>query len=162
MIMADIVISFTHWTQDICRRWSVPFSYSQWSWHQVSSACGLNYSVVWGSDPPLPPHPGTVVALVGVKFWNHQQCTSWAPLSAHPLKKRCTSLCSTTTFEDCCGTTVLDMLGSREMTEQTEWQAKQLPQAACTSDLKCWGAWDTSCGYKAQDTTPPITWRREV
>ena len=27
---------------------------------------------------------------------------------------------------------------------------------------KCWGAWDTTWGHKAKDTTPSITWRREV
>ena len=27
---------------------------------------------------------------------------------------------------------------------------------------KCWGAWDTTWGHKAKDTTPFLTWRREV
>ena len=28
-------------------------------------------------------------------------------------------------------------------------------------DLKCWGAWDTTCGHKAKDITWSIAWRRE-
>ena len=36
----------------------------------------------------------------------------------------------------------------REMTEQTDWWAKQPPQVACFSeDLKCWEAWDTTCWH---------------
>ena len=31
-----------------------------------------------------------------------------------------------------------------------------------SEDLKCWGAWDTTCGYKANDITPSIAWRREA
>ena len=49
------------------------------------------------------------------------------------------------------------------MTEQINWRAKQPSQVACFSeDLKCWGAWDTTCGHKARDITPPIAWRRET
>ena len=49
----------------------------------------------------------------------------------------------------------------REMTEQTEWRVKQPTQVACFwKDLKCWGAWDTTCGHKAKCITPSITWRR--
>ena len=29
-------------------------------------------------------------------------------------------------------------------------------------DLKCWEAWDTTCGHKAKNITPSIAWRREV
>ena len=29
-------------------------------------------------------------------------------------------------------------------------------------DLKCWEAWDTTCGHKAKDITPLIAWRREA
>ena len=51
----------------------------------------------------------------------------------------------------------------REMTKQTEWQAKKPSQAACFSeDLKCWGAWDTTCGHKAKDITPSIARSREA
>ena len=40
----------------------------------------------------------------------------------------------------------------RDMTEQIDWRAKHLLQVACFSeDLKCWGAWDTTCGRKAKD-----------
>ena len=40
---------------------------------------------------------------------------------------------------------------------------KQPSQVACFSeDLKCWGAWDTTCGHKAKDITPSIAWRREA
>ena len=48
--------------------------------------------------------------------------------------------CSTSTFEDSCGCTALDMLESREMTEQTDWREKSKSQVVCVSeDLKCWG-----------------------
>ena len=57
---------------------------------------------------------------------------------------------------------VLDMLKLREMamlqgSRQRDWQAEQLSQMACISDLKCWGAWDTG-GYKAKHSTPSIRW----
>ena len=29
-------------------------------------------------------------------------------------------------------------------------------------NLKYWGTWDTTCGHKAKDITPSITWRREA
>ena len=62
-----------------------------------------------------------------------------------------------------CGCTALDMPEWRKMTQQTDWQAKQPSQVACfAEDLKCWGAWDTTCRHKAKDITPSITWRREV
>ena len=70
---------------------------------------------------------------------------------------------STLTFENPCGCTARDMPGWRGMTEQVDWRAKQPSQVACLSeDLKCWGAWDTTCGHKAKDTTPSIAWRREA
>ena len=28
--------------------------------------------------------------------------------------------------------------------------------------MKCWEAWDTTCGHKVKDITPLITWRREA
>ena len=31
-----------------------------------------------------------------------------------------------------------------------------------SSRNKCWGAWDTTCGYNANDITPSITWKREA
>ena len=31
-----------------------------------------------------------------------------------------------------------------------------------SEDLRCCGAWDTTCGHKAKDITPSITWRREA
>ena len=41
--------------------------------------------------------------------------------------------------------------------------AKQPPQVACFSeDLKCFRAWDTTCGHKAKDITPSKAWRREA
>ena len=44
-----------------------------------------------------------------------------------------------------------------------EWPATQPSQMACFSeDLKCWEAWDTTCGRKAKDITPSIAWRREA
>ena len=34
---------------------------------------------------------------------------------------------------------------------------------ACFSeDLKCWEAWDITCGHKAKDITPLIAWRRKA
>ena len=36
-------------------------------------------------------------------------------------------------------------------------------KVACISDdLKCWGAWNTTCGHEAKDITPLIAWRREA
>ena len=50
----------------------------------------------------------------------------------------------------------------RKMTEQIDWQAKQPSQVACFfENPTCWGAWDTTCEYKAKDITLSITWRRE-
>ena len=66
-------------------------------------------------------------------------------------------------FRKLCGCAALDMPEWREMTEQIDWQAKQPSQAACFSeDLKCWGAWDTTCRLKAKDITSSIIWRREA
>ena len=67
----------------------------------------------------------------------------------------------TSTFQNSCGCTVLDMADWRETTpRQTDWRAKQPSQAACFSeDLKCW---DTICGNKTKDITPSIAWRRGV
>ena len=71
--------------------------------------------------------------------------------------------CLTSTFGDSCGYTALDLAEWREMTEQTDWWAKQPPQVVCIlADLKCWGAWDTACGHKAKDIIPLVTWKREV
>ena len=58
-------------------------------------------------------------------------------------------------LQNSCECTALDMLEWREMTEQMDWQAKQPSQVVCFSeDLKCWEAWDTTCGLKAMDITP--------
>ena len=55
------------------------------------------------------------------------------------------------------------MLERREMTEQTDWWVKQPSQVACFSeDLKCWGAWNTSCPHKAKDIMPSTIWRKEA
>ena len=68
---------------------------------------------------------------------------------------------SASTFENSCGCTGLDMLEWTEVTEQIDWRAKQSSQVACfLEDLKCWGAWDTTCGHKTKDITPSIAWRR--
>ena len=65
--------------------------------------------------------------------------------------------------KNCCGCTAQDILEWREITEQTDCQAKQPSQVACISeDLTCWGAWDATCWHKAEDTTPVFTWRREA
>ena len=70
---------------------------------------------------------------------------------------------STSTFENSCWCTALDIPELREVTEKIHWRVKQPSQMACFSeDLKCWGAWDTTCGHKAKDIIPSITWRREA
>ena len=57
----------------------------------------------------------------------------------------------------------LDLLEWRKTTEQIDWLAKQPSQVACFSeDLKCWEAWDTTCGHKVNHITPSIAWRREA
>ena len=41
--------------------------------------------------------------------------------------------------------------------------AKHPSQVACISeDLKCWGAWNTTCRHKAKDITPSVTWMRDA
>ena len=37
-----------------------------------------------------------------------------------------------------------------------------LSVACFSEDLKCWGAWDTTCGRKAKDVTSPIAWKEEA
>ena len=55
------------------------------------------------------------------------------------------------------------MLEWREMTDQTDWREKQPSQVAYfLEDLKCWGAWDTTCRHKAKDITPLTAERREA
>ena len=78
-------------------------------------------------------------------------------------RKPCCCILNFLKFVNSCGCmpTALDMLRWREMTEQTGWRTKQPLQLACVSeDLKCWGAWDTTCWHKAKNMTPPIIWRR--
>ena len=70
---------------------------------------------------------------------------------------------STSTFQNSSVCTALDMPKWREMIEHIDWQAQQPSQVACFSeDLKCWEAWDTTCGHKAKDITPLIAWRRKA
>ena len=74
-----------------------------------------------------------------------------------------TGMCqwSTSTFENSTGCTALDMPEWREMNERIDWRVDQPSQMASFSDdLKCWGAWDTTCRHKAKDITPSIAWRR--
>ena len=76
-----------------------------------------------------------------------------------------TGMCgwSTSTFENSCGCTALDMPEWRQTTEQIDRRAKLSSQVNCFSkDLKCWEAWDTTSGHKAKDITPLIAWRREA
>ena len=54
------------------------------------------------------------------------------------------------------------MLEWRKMTKQINWQAVQPSQVVCISDLRCWGAWDTTCGHKAKAVTPSIAGRKET
>ena len=61
-----------------------------------------------------------------------------------------------------CQVLICQMLSDSEWCTM-DWRAKQPSQVACFSDdLKCWEAWDTTCGHKAKDITPLITWRREA
>ena len=60
------------------------------------------------------------------------------------------------------GCTALDMPEWREITDHKDWRAKQPSQVWLEEDLKCWGAWDTTCRHKAEDIIPLIAWRREV
>ena len=70
---------------------------------------------------------------------------------------------STSTSENSCGCTALNMSEWKEMTKQIAWQEKQPWQLACVlEDLKCWGVWVTTCGHTAKDVTLSIAWRREV
>ena len=89
---------------------------------------------------------------------------SWACYKKWKMKCEAqTGMCRwlTSTFENSSECTALDMPQWREMTEQTEWWAKQPSQVVCfLEDLKCWGAWDTTCRHKAKDIIPSITWRR--
>ena len=76
-----------------------------------------------------------------------------------------TGMCrwSTSTFENFYGCAALDMPEWREMTEQIHWRARQPSHVACFSEeLKCWGAWDTTCGHKVKEVTLTITWRRNA
>ena len=76
-----------------------------------------------------------------------------------------TGICrwSTSTFENSYGCTALAIPEWREMTEQIDWRARQPSQVACFSkELKCWGAWDTTCGHKVKEVTPSITCRRNT
>ena len=85
---------------------------------------------------------GTWVRKVGVVYQYSQ-------------KRSSTVSVSTSTLED--------MPEWRETTEQIDWLAKQPSQVACFSeDLKCWEAWDITCGPKANDITPSTGWRREA
>ena len=49
----------------------------------------------------------------------------------------------------------------RKVTEQTDWWEKQ-PVACTSEDLKCWGAWNTTCRHKAKNITLLIPWRRQA
>ena len=56
------------------------------------------------------------------------------------------------------GCTALDMPEWREITDHKDWRAKQPSQVWLEEDLKCWGAWDTTCRHKAEDIIPLIAW----
>ena len=63
---------------------------------------------------------------------------------------------STSTFENFCGCTALDMPECREITERIDRLAAQQSQVACVwEDLKC-------CWYKAKDIIPSIASRKEA
>ena len=88
---------------------------------------------------------------------------SWSLPLGIPCGPSGTCQWSTSTSENSCGCTALDMLEWRDMTEQVDWWAKQPSQVAYFSEgLKCWGAWDITCGHKTKDVTPSIAWKREV
>ena len=63
-------------------------------------------------------------------------------------------------YKNSCGCTALEV--PRGTTEQTDWRVKQQPQVACVSeDLKCWGAWCTTCWHKVKDTTYTVDYLEE-
>jgi len=72
--------------------------------------------------------------------------------------------CAASTFENSCGCTSLDIVESREMTEQIDWLENQPSQMVYVSeDPKCWGTRDTALGHKAKDIfTVWIALRREA
>ena len=50
----------------------------------------------------------------------------------------------------------------RSITQRPRW-VKHPSQVACISeDLKCWGAWNTTCRHKAKDITLSIIWMRDA
>ena len=93
--------------------------------------------------------------------------SAWFNMSAlnpRTLRPTSSSAWLTITSENPCGYTALEMLEWKEIIEQIHWWPKQPPQwLNCVSeDLKCWGAWNTTCGRKTKDITPSIAWRREA
>ena len=136
----------------------------------------------WGSGtsapppppPPVPPPPLTRGRPAPPFKYPSKRCTCSAKqtftkerVSACYKKWKVewelaqTGMCrwSTSTFENSCGCTALDMPEWWEMADQIHWRTKQLSQVACFSEnLKCWGAWDTTCGHCTKD----ISRRREA
>lgn len=64
-------------------------------------------------------------------------------------------------LKDFCGSTVLDMLEPREMAEHTQQYAKQPPEVACISDLRCWGS-GTPWWQNAKNRAPKCLEERQV
>ena len=57
----------------------------------------------------------------------------------------------------------IKQLQVHKLSRETGGQSMQPSQVACFSDdLKCWEAWDTTCGHKAKDIIPSIAWKREA
>ena len=49
------------------------------------------------------------------------------------------------------------------LTFKIHWRVKQPSKLACfVNDLRCWGAWDTSCVLKGKDIIPSTACKREV
>ena len=131
-------------------------------WRQCS-LYGLNLQLDNGgrSSHPCPP-------LDCLKRWQSDH-TCHHPGRFYELATKCDKPIlawvnvSTSTLINSCGCTSLNMAEWREVIEHIDWREKQRAQVACVSeDLKCWWAWNTTCGHKAKDITPSTAWRREA
>ena len=130
----------------------------------------LEYHLIWMSTEPLCKHM-CLCRQCNEYMINSRDCISplkiWLKISLSVYFGLCESLVphwrSTSTFENSCWCTALDMPEWRKTTDQIDWRAKQPKHVACFSeDLKCWEAWDTTCGHKAKDITPLIACSRKA
>ena len=117
---------------DFQRRWK--------RWHVPSA--GLPQGVTVGPQTPS----SSQIQWACYKKWH----AKWEA-------QTCMYQCSTYTFGNSCECTALDMPEWSEIKEQIDWRVKATMIMGRTSeDLKCWEAWDTTCGQKATDITPSV------